>query len=422
MTYFSGFVPKPDILPPVDLNYPPSASAYVPINQYLLDITAAPYSADPTGAIDAAPAIRSAISAALASRSGHAGAHAGIYIPPGLYKLGSLLDLSTVFNGVGVLNFSIIADRGATFTGNGMILSPGATGSAPGQFLGCKFVLPCFDGSVTAPPANTTGVIVRFCVDCYIEIPQVVSYTQDGVQFDNSMGSATGAGAQGIYNNEVHIGRLGSNTRDGLSLVSSTAQGVQGNQFFIAHFLLNGEDGLNVEGHSTGGGNQSIYNAFYIGAAEHNTRYGIYDSTSNGANMYEVCNTNSNSGTGGSGTKFGFFYNGTGQPIIRGSFVDGVGFGNSLSPVDLIDRATAIGYLSSAPAVPSSGAWVQNTSGRPALVLITANAGGNFNVYVNNGSSSTTVPTGAAISVVVMPGDQITMTYSSAPTWKWVLI
>lgn len=67
-----------------------------------------------------------------------------------------------------------------------------------------------------------------------------------------------------------------------------------------------------------------------------------------------------------------------------------------------------------APAVPASGTPATNTSSLPATVTV---SGGTVSSVVVNGVS---VGTGDG-TYTVLPGQSVTLTYSVAPTWTWVL-
>ena len=72
------------------------------------------------------------------------------------------------------------------------------------------------------------------------------------------------------------------------------------------------------------------------------------------------------------------------------------------------------GHWAGAPAVPGSGSPQQNTAWRDAAVTVT---GGTVTAIAVDGTT-----TGVTSGTVTVPaGKNITLTYSSAPTWVWVL-
>ena len=77
-------------------------------------------------------------------------------------------------------------------------------------------------------------------------------------------------------------------------------------------------------------------------------------------------------------------------------------------------NALVPGVWGSAPSVPASGTAQQNTSWRDATIYVNGTLTGNTQV---DGTSLGV----AAIVVRVPAGHTITLTYSSAPTWVWVL-
>lgn len=73
------------------------------------------------------------------------------------------------------------------------------------------------------------------------------------------------------------------------------------------------------------------------------------------------------------------------------------------------------------PTVPASGTAQPNTNPYPVNVYL---YGGTVTVidYTQAGGSATEVGTSGPATVGLNPGDSITLTYSAAPTWKWVAV
>lgn len=85
----------------------------------------------------------------------------------------------------------------------------------------------------------------------------------------------------------------------------------------------------------------------------------------------------------------------------------------AISNIKVIDTLRPCGAVT-APAVPATTVDLQNTFGREATVIVT---GGTVTVIAVDG-----VATGLTSGSVFVPaGKNITLTYSSAPTWKWWL-
>jgi len=87
---------------------------------------------------------------------------------------------------------------------------------------------------------------------------------------------------------------------------------------------------------------------------------------------------------------------------------------NGATNLRVVNDSRGIGVWSGKPSVPSSGTAQQNTAWRDASVTIT---GGTVSGIAVDGTS-----TGLTSGTVFVPaGHTITVTYSAAPTWTWVL-
>ncbi len=120
----------------------------------LYDVTRAPYSADPTGVVDATSAIQAAISAAFAAGGGD------VCVPPGIYKR-SILTLRSGVNLRGVGSASILRFTGGGAT-NGLVFIDNLLGPA------CEVSEIQFDSDAVntgTPVVNNSGrnVIFRNC-------------------------------------------------------------------------------------------------------------------------------------------------------------------------------------------------------------------------------------------------------------------
>ena len=136
------------------------------------------------------------------------------------------------------------------------------------------------------------------------------------------------------------------------------------------------------------------------------------------------------------------FYNVSMQYITNLTFINNIMFNNSTlsSPTNYnswftasnitsgniqgnIDGTSGSGltYLITTPSVPTSG--TPQTNSNPSTVNVYLYGGTVTAInYTPSSGSSTQVGTSGPATVRLNPGDSITLTYSAAPTWKWVAV
>jgi hypothetical protein len=78
-----------------------------------------------------------------------------------------------------------------------------------------------------------------------------------------------------------------------------------------------------------------------------------------------------------------------------------------------------VGHLSSQPTIPNSGSAYTNATGLRCRVFIVANAGGTTAIAINGTATGVTVAASGYFSLELDPGETITLTYSSVPSWSW---
>lgn len=332
---------------------------------------------------DDATALRNCFTAWEAA-SGTTGV-AKMVVPAGQYRIGSTIDLRTIFAAQSYAGLELDMDAGAMFH-HTSALSPMIDFSTAdgGGFSYCRFKFGQFGGGLV----GGTGLKIRNTADSKIEIASINAFDSGaaGVGLHFLTGTLTGN-----YNNDIHIGAMLSNEVGMLCQDSGTPpHGFQGNRVSIGHCAFNAA-GVWLQ-------NQSTSNTFNFGSLEGNTSKGVLDQA--GYNIYEV------NFASGDQIELG---TANGRVDITGYGFTVNNSGNSTGWV----KDNSVSAAPQIPAMPASNVAYQNLFERPATVSIT---GGTVTSITLNGvlltgftSGSFRVPYGALISII----------YSVAPTWVW---
>jgi hypothetical protein len=347
-------------------------------------LTARKFGATGGGTADDAPHLRACFTAWAAATGVLGGAK--MVVEAGQYRIGSSINLRTIFGASTYYNAEFDMDCGATFFQT-TALSPILDFSTAdgGGFAFGKFRF----GGIGGGAIGGTGLIIRNISDSLIEAASISAFAgagggdQVGLRFICSA-------ANGIYNNIINIGAMLSN-KYGILATDTAAppHGLQGNLFTFGHCSFN-EAAIWLL-------NQSTSNTFAFGSLEGNTAMGVLDQA--GYNIYRV---NFASGD--------VIELGTANGRVD---ISGYGFtvnntGNAKGSV----RNNAAAVTPLIPALPVSNATYQNLFARPATVSI---GGGTVSSITVDGvltglsSGSFRVPYGALLSII----------YSVAPSWVW---
>ena len=338
------------------------------------------------GTIDDAPALTLAFTAWADAAT--AGTPFKLYVPPGEYKIGSTIDLRTMFaaqNYYG-LDFEMSASASFIPTANIGVMLYWACPEG-GGFTFCSFKFGQIGGGLLS--GNNTGVFFKNVSDSTIYFQSVTAWknssTGVGVRFNCST-------ANGIYNNLITIETLNDNYIGLLANDSNTPpHGFQGNLITIGHCAFN-DFGVWLQ-------NQSTSNTFNIACLESNISKAILDQA--GYNIYKV---NFSDESAGNEIELG---TANGRVDIEGYGLLLNNTGNATGWVK--DNKASITPL--APTIPASNNPYQNLFERPATVSISG--GSNVSIFIDG------VAAGASGSFSVPYGSFVTIIYTSAPTWLW---
>jgi hypothetical protein len=354
------------------------------------------YCSDNTGATDCATAIANWEAEGVALNK-------ALYIPAGVYRVSSQL----------VWNLQSVAAKGINVFGDGRLASvikfdtgvtspnwdivgndtPGEAGIAYSRFE---------DFGVQG---NTSGELMTFGRDDYNDAMNEFQLNNIYVQNFNTTNTAIALKLNYFLNGLVNVAANGggfntsTNTGSGFAAllcnqcVMNTFMGTfgdDGNGIVLANgysytntFLNTDTEGNTIDINISSA--HAIGNT-WVGGQIATATYGIYASNGSGNKFINV-----NNAISGAGTSF--------MPSAVGVWLDTPNYNNV-----------------STPGVPASGTAYTNTTGQVAMVAI---SGGTVSLVKRNGVAlfSTT-----NVTVILEPGDSITLTYSAAPAWAWMPI
>ncbi|MFN3540552.1 MAG: glycosyl hydrolase family 28-related protein [Rhodococcus sp. (in: high G+C Gram-positive bacteria)] len=262
------------------------------------------FGADNTGRSDATPAILDTISAALTANN-LGGPTASVFIPSGLYRLDTPLDLSKAQPSgnfpTHIDGFQIVSAANATFymgfsNGPAINIEP-----PPGhEFRSSTFQLGnVYDDSFHE---NATGVQIRSTSNSSISILGIRG-------FSKSCFSAAPTSNVGVFNNTVDI-RMIRDCNIGFQVDGNSLPnlyGFQGNEVHLGQVSSNNAGIVN----GSFPADSTQWNSYTIGAVEDNAGWGIIDNS--GQTEWHIINENSNS----SGSML-LAPGAVGRPIIEG--------------------------------------------------------------------------------------------------------
>ena len=410
------------------------------------------YGAKGDGTTDDTTALQAAITAA--------GATSVCFFPAGTYIISSPLNLVSGGTYIGAGWSTIIKQKdGANQTR--LVQWPSGTNS------NCLMSDIMIDGNRTNNGSATTYGLYAFALQySTLRNVRVQQVNGDGFRLDGTSGGFANTSstvqlencwAYGNVNNgavftsfaaDIHIlgGDYGFNGASAVTLQSGSGSirnavlwGTTGGPGLVVGGESNQITNCNIEGHSQDGIVVNQYGSYTL-----ITGCKVYDNSTAGSNLYDGITINGVSGSSVSGVMVEscfiypyLFSGGTTQAhaINLGSFHqyctivgNNVGFAGSQatwSPSNSVingfgqsDYVTnnpgfnPVGLLSG-PSVGTSGVAVTNPWGVPATVYVT---GGTVTDVAINGNA-TGLTSGA---FRLGPGQSITLTYSSAPTWTWI--
>lgn len=354
------------------------------------------FCSDNTGATDCSAAIADWFAEGVALNK-------ALYIPAGIYKVSSQL----------VWNLQSVAAKGINVFGDGRIASiikfdagvtspnwdivgddtPGEAGIAYARFE---------DFGVQG---DTSGELMTFGRDDYND--SMNEFQLDNIYVQNFSTASTAVALKLNYflNGFVNVAANGGGFNTG-TLTGSGFAALLCNQCVMNTFMGTfGDDGngivfangysytntfLNVDTEgNTIDINISSSNASentFVGGQIATATYGIYGSSGSSNKFINV-----NNAISGAGTSF--------LPSTTGVWLETPNINNV-----------------STPGVPTSGTAYTNTSGQIAMVAV---SGGAVSAVKRN---SATLFTTTNVTVILEPGDTITLNYTTAPSWTWMPI
>lgn len=339
------------------------------------------YGADPTGTNDSAPGILAAVTAALAKNNLGRPDNA-VYVPPGIYRLSTSLDFSTIALPAGypvhIDGFQFICDASAILYVS-LTNAPAVNIKPPvgHEFRNAVIVV----GGVydDADHANVIGVRLESISNSRIMIDRVDGVTQAGVQ-------AAPSTTVGVFNNVIDV-RMIRECNIGFEAKGNLLPNVYG---FPGNQVHLGQVAVNNVGIINGGAvaDSTQWNSYTVGAVENNAGWGIIDYS--GQTEWHIINENLNA----SGA-FILAGGAVGRPIIEGH-LDGavelsggkattVTNANDVPINSVVAVTTDTGPPTAATAVPglsttikSPGAWAEIE----ALVSIDLSSTGGGAIYI----------------------------------------
>jgi hypothetical protein len=353
-----------------------------------LNVTNYPYNVNNKGVGNATPGILQAVADALIP-NGSGKPSRSVYIPSGIYNLGTALDFSTLAQpsgltggqGAGTSNafidgFSFICDPDAVFVA-GTMTNTSVVNLAPPtnwNFYDCDFKF----GTIVDPSkqAGNNGLVLQSLSNCRVSAQGVKNFAGSGVL-------ANPTATIGVFNNVIDIRLLASNGNGFATLGNALPNlyGFQGNEVHLGQ-VSNNTTGLNID--ANGINRSSQWNTFHCGAVE-NCTVGIQDSC--GQNTYIITNTNSNATAG-----FLLTNGAASAPLIFGDITDTInlngGKARILNRNDTLDdgQVTATPntvYTTTAAADVAGLSKTVNCPGPHALYNVT------FTLDVSSGAANT---------------------------------
>jgi Pectate lyase superfamily protein len=341
------------------------------------------FGADPTGVNDCSTALSNAYAAAVAAKK-------ALYVPAGTYRVSSQITWSLAANPTFGVTVYGDGPRLSLFQFDSSVASPNLqiVGNASQAIFYSRF-------SAFGVEGNVNGIVLQIGrTDLTDELNQFVF---DQLEIKNSNSSAAAIGTQ--VNNVIGGTFLNVVSNGGGSGTGLAALELQ--QASFCTFL----------GGSFGNSTKSVYitNGFTFSC----TFFSVDTEAATTAWTCDSVHAANNTWVGGqiATVTNGFnFTAGNSALVINPNF--SVLTTKVLSGTGLTVKRPGDNFISTPP-VPGSGTPVTNTTSMVAVVTV---YGGTFTQVAWN---TAIVTSSTTTTIVLNPGDQITLTYSVAPSWLW---